>query len=157
VDTNGAGSLAARAQARREALLDQQTTIIEVPGFEGILAMEYRAMSYGEGRKINQRHERQRDDATRELYVAADQLIAASVNALELDGTEATPLDLRWGAELAQRLGIDVEGMTARQAMMACFVRDTFLTRHWADYIEWLSTATADVDEEQAQDFQVTS
>jgi hypothetical protein len=158
MSTNGSASLQARAQARREALLDRQTTIIEVPGYEGILAMEYRAMPYAEGRKINARHERQRDEATRELYVAADQLIAASVNAHELsdDGT-TKPLEVGWGAPLARMLGVEVDDTTTvRQAMMACFARDTFLTRHWAEYIEWLSSAEGDADEEQRADFQVT-
>lgn len=157
---NGSASLQARAEARREALLQRQTTIIEVPGYEGILAMEYRAMTYAEGRKINARHERQRDEATRELYVAADQLIAASVNAHELtEGkNESTPLEVGWGVALARMLGVEVaEGTTVRQAMMGCFARDTFLTRHWADYVEWLSSAEADVDEEQRADFPVTS
>ena len=44
MESNGAGSLQARAQARREVLLDRQTTRLEVPGYEGILEVEYRAM-----------------------------------------------------------------------------------------------------------------
>jgi hypothetical protein len=156
VDTNGAGSLAARASARREALLSAHSTIMEVPGYEGILAVEYRAMDYAEGRKIGAKHERQRDEATRELYTAADQLIAASINSFDLTEGQPRELNLSWGLALAKMLGVDAEGMTARQATMACFARDTLLTRHWAEYIEWLSSAETDVDEEQAADFRST-
>jgi len=157
MESNGAGSLQARAQARREVLLDRQTTRLEVPGYEGILEVEYRAMTYAEGRKINARHERQRDEATREIYTAADQLIAASVNAYEITPEGAKELNVGWGPALAKMLGIDVEGLTVRQAVLACFTRDTFLTRHWAEYVEWLSSAEADVDEEQAADFSPTT
>lgn len=156
--SNGSGSLQARAAARRDALLKRQTTIMEVPGYEGILAVEYRAITYAEGRKIATRHERQRDEATREVYVAADQLIAASVNAYELqEGKEGKELGVGWGLALAKMLGVDTTDMTIRQATLACFARDTFLTRHWSDYVEWLSSAEADVDEEQRADFPVTS
>lgn len=153
--SNGAGSLQARARHRRDRLLKHKTTIIEVPGYEGILAVEYRAISYQEGRKIAARQERQSDEALRELYIAADQLIAASVNAYEVtDDGDQKPLNMGWGVALARMLGVDIyEGMTLRQAVMACFVRDTFLTRHWAEYTEWLGSAQVDADEEQRQDF----
>lgn len=155
MDTNGTGSLAARAKARREALLDQHSTTIEVPGYEGVLAVEYRALGYAETRKIAARHQRQSDEATQELYIASDQLIAASINAYELhdDGTREE-LGVGWGLGLASMLGVDTDGLTPRQAMFGCFARDVFVTRHWADYIEWLSSAQADVDEVQRADFQ---
>ena len=155
MDANGAGSLAARARTRRDHLLERKTTTIEVPGYDGILSVEYRAITYSEGRRIAGRHERQSDDAIRELYIACDQLMTASVNAYELsDEAEPRSLNTGWGVPLAQMLGIEVfDTMTPRQAMIACFARDVFITRHWAEYTEWLSGAQIEADEEQRQDF----
>lgn len=158
-DTNGRGSLAERAKARRDQLLDRQTVTLEVPGYEGILEVEYRALSYSESRKIVARHQRQRDDAVRELYIAADQLIAASINAYEITGDETRKaLECGWGLQLARMLGVEVsEGTTARQAIFKCFARETLLSAHYIEYTEWLSSADAEADQEQRVDFQQTT
>lgn len=155
VDRN---SLAARAQRRREDLLNRQTTVLEVPGYEGVLAVEYRALSYAEIRRISRRNERVSDESTRELYVGADTLMAASVNSYELleDGNRKE-LEMGWGVTLARALGVEIpDTMTARQALFACFPRDMLMTAHVLEYGEWLSSAEGDVDEEQRRDFPAT-
>jgi hypothetical protein len=78
-------SLAERARERRRQLETRHTTVLEPPGYEGLLAVEYRVITYGDVRKITQRHERIQDDATRELYSAADHLIMASINSWPFD------------------------------------------------------------------------
>jgi hypothetical protein len=153
------GSLAARATARRQEISERKSLVLEVPGYEGLLAVEYRALAYHEGRKIAARHQRQHDDAVREIYIAADQLIRASVNSYELreDGT-SIELGIGWGRELAERLGIKIhDTTTARQAVLACFPSDVLLTRHFVEYGEWLQDTQSDVDDEQRADFLPTA
>lgn len=152
-------SLAERARERRRQLETRHTTVLEPPGYEGLLAVEYRVITYGDVRKITQRHERIQDDATRELYSAADHLIMASINSwqIEPDGSRHK-LGLRWGRELAQELGIELsDTLTARQAVFACFPRDIFVANHFAEYMSWLSEVESDIDVEQAADFPTTS
>ena len=154
IETDHGGSLAARAQARRQAILNRKTVRLEVPGYENILEVEYRGLTYAEGKRIISRHERQADDAIRDIYVAADQLMLASVNSYELVDGDRTELGMPWGKELARSLGVKVDdAMTARQAMIAAFATDLHLTRHWADYVEWLGSAQDEADEEQRADF----
>lgn len=154
------GSLSARAAQRRKTLSEERSSIIEVPGYEGILAVEYRALSYSEARKVVARHERVKDEATRDLYIAADHLIRASVNSYELvdgDVEKRRELGHGWSLSLARELGIEVdETMTVRQAVLACFPRDTLLGAHYADYSGWLNNIEQEIDEEQRKDFHKT-
>ena len=155
-DENGHGSLADRAAARRKQLLERKTTILEVPGYEGILSMEYRALSYPEGRRIQSRNQRISDDAAREIASAADGLIMASEMAFEHDpeSGDLKPLGMAWGIPLAQSLGVKVsETMTVRQAVMSCFAHDIWLMNHWNEYSIWAGNAQLDVDEDQRLDF----
>jgi hypothetical protein len=66
------------------------TETFDVPGYVGILKVEYQALDYPDLRKITKRHERVRDEAQQELLTAVDTLMAASVNSYEVkeDGSE---------------------------------------------------------------------
>jgi len=158
------GSLAERAAARRQQLLERTTTILDVPGYEGILQMEYRALSYAEIRRIGSRNGRISDDAAREQATSADMLIMASEQAYELDPetpddfSKRKALGMGWGVPLARNLGVQVsETMTVRQAVMACFAHDTWLVQHYREWDTWASEAQIDVDEEQRLDFSRTT
>jgi hypothetical protein len=149
-------SLSERARARRQQLQRQRTVILKVPGWENWLEVEYRALSWAEMRMISGRHERISDDATRDLYVAADTLILASVNSYALDDEgKRHELGLHWGIELAQRFGVDVdEGTTARRAVMSFFFHDLQLMGHCnMDYGEWLQSTEEDIDREEHEVF----
>lgn len=71
-------SLQARMQARAKELQDQKTEIFDVPGFEGILSVEFRMLSFETSRKIGMDNERVRSPAMRDLYTMADQLVRAT-------------------------------------------------------------------------------
>jgi len=153
------GSLASRAAGRRQEISERKAVVLEVPGYEGVLAVEYRALTYSEGRKIAARHQRQSDDAVRELYTAVDQLIRASVNSYELleDGSKRE-LGVGWGRDLAMMLGVEIyDQTTARQAVLASFANDVLMTRHYIDYSEWLQNVQEEIDEEQRVDFPRTT
>lgn len=152
-------SMAERAEQRRRHLLSQNTETFDVPGYIGILRVEYRAMDYKELRKIAARHQRVKDDADQELYIAADTLIAASENSFEVlpgekEGEERVrELGLTWGLSLARELGVTTPGDTARQAVFAVFPQKTWLTQHYTDYTDWLRGIGVQVDEEQSAEF----
>jgi hypothetical protein len=154
------GSLAARARTLRQQRLANQTITIEAPGLlAGILAIEYRATSYAESKRIATRHERQQDLAVRDLYMAADHLLLASVNAFEINerGETQRELGFGWGISLAQALDVKLsEAATARQALMAIvedYASDVQLVTHYNVYTEWLGGAFQEVDEQQQVDF----
>jgi hypothetical protein len=81
----GTQGLAARMKLRREQLQKQHSKVFDIPGWEGILAVELEVMDYQTSRKISRRHEKQRDPAIQELYTAAEQLIQATVRFHEVD------------------------------------------------------------------------
>jgi hypothetical protein len=148
-------SLASRVATRRATLQAQSTTTLEVPGFEGILAATYRALSWKEMRSIGLRHERLSDEALQELYVAADTLILACEDVLEvLDGGERRSLGKRWGTALAQHLGVELpENANPRTALFALFSRDTDVMTHYSSLVLWQERVTEKVDETVVEDF----
>jgi hypothetical protein len=77
---------------------------IEAPGYgNGELWGTFRALDdYRETRRIAKRHERVRDEATRELEIAAETLVHSSVTMfLRIDGFGDVALDMRLGSDLA--------------------------------------------------------
>jgi hypothetical protein len=161
VTQNGAptGSMAERARALRTEFLLRETVVIEVAGYEGILAVEYRGLDWSEARKLANRNERVGEDI-RELYSAADQMITASVNAYDVGVEPKRELGFGWGIELAKHLGVErADELTARQAVLACFPgRYQFkLAQHANELGDWFLGNMTDTDSWQAQDFPVTS
>lgn len=157
VDANS--PLKERISERRKVLQNQRTVILDVPGLEGILAAEYRALPWQTIRKNVSKHERQRDQGLRELYIAADALIMACENLYEVmsDGTQV-PLNLTWGHAAASRLGIDVAAdATVRQVLLAIFEVDSRIVGHYAQVAAWQQGANQEIDKELARDFTRTS
>ena len=153
------GSLAARAKARRQQLLERNTVILEPGEYEGIIAIEYRAISYEETRRIGERLNRITNAAERDLYLACDALIAACVQTYEIDTKgRRNELNAPLGVPLAIALGVEgVAELSPRQAMLGTFTDHIRLMVHYAEYNEWLAGAQVDVDEEQAADFRSRS
>lgn len=150
------GSLSSRMQARAQELQSQRTTIIEIPGYEGILAAEYRMLSWETVRKIAQRHRKQ-PEALRELYAACDTLITACEQMYEVlpDGTR-TPIDERW-TQLARRAGKTLpEDASPRVALITLFDVDTRIIAHYQEWMNWQQGESSDVDMEIAADFATT-
>jgi hypothetical protein len=123
-----------------------------------VLAVEYRAVSYQESKRIQERLARVKDEAEKEIYAAADHLLLASFNAYDLTCSPVREIGFGWGIGLAKAMEVEIsEGMTPRQALLACFPREQLLLTHfYNDYSDWLSGATVDVDEEQVRDFPPT-
>jgi hypothetical protein len=79
------GSLRDRMKARAEQMELHRTERFPVPGYAAVLEVELRTQNWEESRRIGDRHQRQRDQATRDLYVAADTIIETTVSFWEVD------------------------------------------------------------------------
>jgi hypothetical protein len=107
-------SLAERMRSRRETLERNATRTWDLPGYEGILAVKYRAIGYQALRKIVHRHAELDDEGLMELYVACDTLMTATDEVYEIDANGGhTPLGERW-IELARRADVSLMALYRR-------------------------------------------
>ena len=154
--STGFDSLAARAAARRAELSATRTCELPVPGYQDMLVIGYRALTYPEVKRISQRTAIIRDEAERDLATYADQLLLASTDAWEI-----TQQGMRrhvgsgWTSGVLQTLGADL-GMTGRQMLLGVLPA-LLLIQHYTEYFEWLQGAEYDIDTEQSKDFPKTS
>ena len=150
------GSLAARMATRSEELEKQTSERFPIPGWEDILEVELRALGYRALRQALTRNERVRDEATRELYTVADQLLMATVGFWEVpqNGGQPRQMDETWES-LAKRLPNCPDGATPRQALLFLVgdKRLHFLAQDWG---EWAKTVDKQVHDEVQADFGLT-
>lgn len=151
------GSLADRMRARREHVEAQHTKTIDIPGYEGVLAAEYRILSWATINKIAARHDHLRDESLQMLYAAADTLITAceEIHEVRADGSLRATGE-RWVA-LAAAAGAKLpDDATPRQALLALFVHDTRVIEHYRDYSQWVRGHSPQIDEDVVRDFAET-
>jgi hypothetical protein len=152
------GSLAERLRERRERLERNATRTWDLPGYDGILAVKFRAVGYQTIRKIIHRHAELDDEGLMELYVACDTLMSATEETYEVgaDDGKLTPLGERW-IELARRADVTLpENPTQRQALLA-LVPDTALMTLYRRYERFLGRAAGEADEAVVRDFERTA
>lgn len=149
-------SLAGRMSRRQEELATRTSEWFPIPGYEDVLEVELKVLGYTTIRKINQRNERIRDDAMRELTSMADQLVKATAGFREvLGGEKRRPIDDNW-ISLASRLenAPDFDGSPRRALLhLVGEQRLHFLSGEWA---LWAKTVRPEVDEEVVEDFGTT-
>lgn len=149
------GSLADRLQKRSQEIEHTISAVFPVPTLDDILGVELRIVGWEALRKIVTKHERQQVPAMRELYVAADQILAGTVRFYELEDTRRTPVDHTW-QELARATGRPLpEDLTPRRALIA-LMGDTNVAILWQQWQEWMTTRRPEVNEEVASDFGTT-
>jgi hypothetical protein len=147
-------SLSARMERRHEELSRQQTEKFPLPGWEGLLEVELRPLGMRQSAKVVQRNQRTRDEATRQLYVTCDLLIAASVGFHQVSGETSKPINDDW-VTLASRLDDCPDNPTPRQALLFLVGEDRILWLYQA-WEQWQRSAGEDVDKELAEDFDKT-
>jgi hypothetical protein len=156
-----AGSLADRARQRRESIRKQNTERFTVPGYDGIIEAEYRLLDWKRIGKVQAAHDqlRRRDEDLAVLYSAADLLIAANVDIVDLTGPDPKSLGLTWGPALARELGVEdlPDNCTPRQALLAILVVDSRVIDHFRDYERWQQGHAPRTDEEAVRDFEGTA
>jgi hypothetical protein len=150
-------SLAERMRSRRETLERNATRTWDLPGYEGILAVKYRAIGYQALRKIVHRHAELDDEGLMELYVACDTLMTATDEVYEIDAKGShTPLGERW-MELARRADVSLpENPTQRQALLA-LVPDTAVMALYRRYERFVARTDREADEAVVRDFDETA
>lgn len=157
VDVGASGSLSGRIRQRADELAKQTTVILDVPGFEGILAAEYRALEWSQITKLRRRHQRVRDEGNRELLVGAEVLLLATEEIYEVtEDDRRIPTGERW-VDLAVRAGVPLaDDPTQRQAMMALFKNTARVVAHFNEYSEWLAGQRQELNEDVMRDFERT-
>ncbi len=138
---------------------EQAQTVIPkaLPGRKGRLVAKYRILGWPEQRAIVAENQKVSDQATQELYVAADSLIVSCVGVEMLIPTNA-PAALERLAEdfnaaehklnrvLAEALGCDY-AESDRQAVIAIFPSELALISHYNDLFAAQSGADEEIDE----------
>jgi hypothetical protein len=157
-------SLSARMAARQEQLAKETTEKFDVPGWEGVLAVELRRVGYKRTKKIQSRNDRIRDEGDRDLANIADIIGWATVALYEVKGSDPQTgeavyeqLDDTW-IDLARRLedAPDMDGDTGlRRAILFICGGDKRLHFLAQQFGEWEKSGGADTREEM-RDFSTT-
>lgn len=148
------GSLASRVERRSQELQSRVSEVFPIPTWEDILAVELRLVGWEALRRIITKHERQRAEAIRELYVAVDQLLLGTVQFFEINPEDNSRQEVEqtW-ISLARATGkVLPDSLTPRQAVIA-LVGDTNALILWREWQEWMATRRGEVDGEVAEDF----
>jgi len=145
-------SLDSRIEQRARELEAQQTERFAIPGYEGVVEVELRALGYKSISAIQHHNARIRIEADRELYNMADVLLRATVGFFDVTGNNggrAIPDD--WVA-LAKRRQDCPDAPTPRQALLF-FVGEQRIHFLAEDYTVWAKEARTDIDDEVQADF----
>jgi hypothetical protein len=151
------GSLRDRMKRRTDEMERQRTERFPVPGYTGVLEVEMRTLSWESNRTIMDRHARLRDPGLRDVYVAADTIIAATVGFWETDdaghrsAVETSWLDL--GRGVIDRFP---EHGTPRQAILGLIKPTSRVIALWNEWGDWNLAERTTIGEELAEDFETT-
>jgi hypothetical protein len=147
----GTQSLKARMEARAEALQQEQTEKFEIPGYEGLVAVELRRLPFRTIKRIQQTNMKVKDEATRDLYNIADQIARATVSFHEVKGDDFEEIELDW-VGMAHLLphsdGID----TPRKAILF-LIPETRIHFFAGQFTTWAGAGQPEEDEEVRRDF----
>jgi hypothetical protein len=160
-DSNGSaplGSLHERMRSRYEQRQGERTEKFPVPGYSEYLYVELRSLGWEAIRKVTKRHERLRDEATKELYSAADQLVAATVQFWEVDkdGDPTISLEDTWTSLARATIPHFPQDGSARTALLSLIGESNRVIFLWSNWGEWSDSEKADVEEKVAEDFRTT-
>ena len=149
------GSVLAALRARAKELREQQTTLLDIPGYDGMLTARYRAVSLG-------RIFAKRSDATTPINpdwtMAADVLAGALDELLMRDAPDGdlyplfTDQPARYDDDTVQALGLEVRERSARAVIVAlCGGGPLGESRVWSHYMAYQGWLMAGVEGETAE------
>lgn len=152
-----AGSILDAIREKNRELAKTRTKVMDIPGYDGILAAEYRQIPYEAMSKLLNRAAKSKD-ATAELNAMTDLLVQSCVQILvRTEDGKLTPMHeavegfggdpVRYDTRLAQ--AAEVEGERARLICQNVFNNDLALVAHNNDLVEWMRTN----DSEEDRDF----
>ena len=156
---NGAmGSLAQRMQKRRKEREARTTAAFEVPGFEDIFKVELQVLGFTQISDIAMSHQRQRNDSLRNLYTAADMVLAATVGfwgVVGEDGELEAIEDADW-VSLARLQYPELEAAARPRVALIRLLEGRGVVELANEWDEWNTRGNASVDQELRQDLSVT-
>jgi hypothetical protein len=157
--SNGAlpGSLAARLQERRVEREQRTTQLFDTPGFEDMFRVEMQVVGFKRLADLVLAHQRQRDEALRALYSAADQVLAATVafHVVRDDGSTELGESLTWNT-LACAFDPTLTADTRPRVSLIRLLDATGVMELFSDWNEWNSHGNGTVDKGLSADFPVT-
>jgi hypothetical protein len=154
-------SLSARMEKRADALQIDSSEKFEIPGYEGLLAVELRRLGYRTVKQIQKANARVKDEAMRDIYNIADQIARATIGLFQIMGTDADgdtiykELNDSW-IDLAHRLPNSERIDTTRKAILFLTGGDQrihFFANEWG---AWQQSGKQDEDQEVRRDFTTT-
>ena len=151
------GSFEARMQERRRQRETRTTEMFEPPGFEDLFRVEMQVVGYKRLADIALRHQRQRDDGLRSLYIAADQIIAATVafHLVKDDGSLDEIDDGSW-LGIAQRMYPELDATTRPRVAVIRLLEGPGVLELNNDWYAWNTRGNVDVERELGLDFSET-
>jgi len=150
------GAFESRLQERRKQREQRKTEQFDPPGFEDLFKVEMQVVGYKRLADIALRHQRVRDDANRNLYIAADQLLAATVGFYKVEGERLVEAENMTWMSLAQAFDPNLDAMVKpRQAMIRLLEGAGVVELH-GDWYTWNTRGNAQVERELETDFQTT-
>jgi hypothetical protein len=152
-------SFDARMQQRRVQREQRTTETFDVPGFEDLFRVEMQVVGYKRLSEIALSHQRQRDDGLRALYIAADQVLTATVafHKLRDDGSGET--DEAEGATwlaMAHAFDPTLGPSTRPRVALIRLLEGAGVLALNNDWFEWNTRGNGQVDKELGLDFSVT-
>lgn len=149
------GSLADRVKQRRRALETRQNETFDLPGYEGILAAEFRLLAWTEGRKIGRVNAEVPEEELQLLYTCADGLLAAHTRFFEVHGTEQVEITETWQT-LCTLAGRSIPTDASDRVAMLALLDDVGVMSLWSEYETWRITRGRRINEEVTRDFKKT-
>jgi len=151
-------SFESRLQERRKQRESRTTETFDTPGFEDLFKVEMQAIGYKRLADLTNRHARVRDESLRTLYIAADQVLAATVafHKVMPDGTLELAEGATWMA-LAKAFDPTLDGTVRPRAALIRMLDGTGVLELCNDWYVWNTRGNAQVDKELGADFQETT
>jgi hypothetical protein len=148
-------SLADRVAARRQERVQKRSAkfVLTIPGFRDLLAVRYQTLTFEKRREIQLRHEGIGENADDEVAAAADLLINACVEVLEVTGKDDVgnptfeTVAAGWTPDLIRStFGTEYVGNSTRQALIEA-LGSTEVMDHFGEYIQEADAILSDGEE----------
>jgi len=143
-----------RMRARRLQREQRTTESFDVPGFEDLFRVEMQVIGYKRLADVALRHARVRDEALRTLYIAADQILMATVGfhrVKDEGGYEQADGDT-W-LSLARSFDNTIDATLRPRAALIRLLEGAGVIALNNDWYEWNTRGNQTVDKELAGDF----
>ena len=143
-----------RMRARRLQREQRSTETFDVPGFEDLFKVEMQVIGYKRLADVALRHNRVRDEALRTLYIAADQILMATVgfHRVKDDGGFVEAEGDTWLA-LARTFDNTIDSTVRPRPALIRLLEGSGVIALNNDWYEWNTRGNQDVDKELMGDF----